>query len=69
MAQEESKYQEMIKAQMIEGHENDNADQDRNNAPKNDEDNEQQARTRTNVVFLVYNSLFLFHHSRKHFTS
>lgn len=52
LAQEGSKYQEMIRAQMIGGHENDDADQDRNNIPINDKDNEQDAGTRTNAVLL-----------------
>lgn len=37
---------------MIGGHENDDADQDRNNIPINDKDNEQDAGTRTNAVLL-----------------
>ena len=53
MAQEGSKYQEMIRAQTIEGIENDNSGQDVNRIQINGEDDEQQSRTKDDVRSVI----------------
>ena len=68
MAQEGSKYREMIRAQMMEGIENDDTSQDMNRIEPNEDDNEQQSRRKVNICFVVFNRSF-FHHSRKCFSS
>ena len=53
MAQEGSKYQEMIRAQTIEGIENDYSGQDVNRIQINGEDDEQQSRTKDDVRSVI----------------
>lgn len=63
MSQEGSKYQEMIKIQMIKEIEIDQNYQNTNRIEINDEDNEKQSCIKLMYFFLIYNLLLLFDHS------
>ena len=63
MAQEGSKYREMIKAQTIEGIEEDGGYQDVDRAQENDDANEKQSCMQLTFIFFPIYNLLLFYRS------